>query len=871
MAVIRIKHFGGEVPSASSRTLPPAAARTSRNLMAQSNEFRPLKVEVARATTVAGNKTLYRMSRDAAGAFNTNPALNWISAAASVNYVRGQLDDDRTERTYYTAQDGLSVPKVVTAPMTLESEHRLLGVPAPAKPVCAINNGTEFTRKEADSWVNITLLPGLVNAALASLPRTELASRVVTEVPVAGPYTYTARGFTWATTTAGGDGDGWNLRYDAGEAVAARAAGLADPLLQPETVGANIRLRITCLPAWGPVSSTATLKTAFLAITHPRAEVGGLLMSDALATNLANALQTEFSATSQSLKSRRDRLDAILTEFKLLVVYSLTGVTAVNAEPTRPGTAEYLEVSDGVVVASTATEWVNYRTALTAYNTSVTANTTTKAAFNNERQSRIDKLVGLQAEAGKITKEIEVIWEQQRDSQLRKYTDFVAGRGFDFNEDPVTTNTTNTVVIDADRIIESRFYVMTFVNDWGEESAPGPVSNILTVSQYQRVTTSKPASVPAGYNIVGWRLYRSNSGNTTEGFQLVSDSASLIAQNTAAGVFDYFKTVTAETGYLDALKSNQLQEPLPSATWATPPTNVIGIVTTYLAGLTGMPNGVMAGFMDNTVCFCEPYLFYAWPVEYQLTVKAPIVGMASFGQSLFVGTQGAPFLINGADSGSMNLQELPGNQACVSARSIVPVENGVLYASPDGICLADAGGVKVITQALFTREDWQALVPAGIIAALHDGCYYFVVSGGTVCYALDFSTGKLTQMALSGTVTALYADRSTDTLFALIGTSILALFDGATRRTGLYRTGIQQLSKPEALAWLQVDGDQSISVPATLRWFGDGTLRHTSTLTGITPVRLPSGRYLEHEIEIESLARITSVVLAGSTQELQAV
>ena len=37
------------------------------------------------------------------------------------------------------------------------------------------------------------------------------------------------------------------------------------------------------------------------------------------------------------------------------------------------------------------------------------------------------------------------------------------------------------------------------------------------------------------------------------------------------------------------------------------------------------------------------------------------------------------------------------------------------------------------------------------------------------------------------------------------------------------------------------------------------------------PVRLPAGRWKEWEIEIETTARVTEVVIASSTQELQAV
>ena len=138
---------------------------------------------------------------------------------------------------------------------------------------------------------------------------------------------------------------------------------------------------------------------------------------------------------------------------------------------------------------------------------------------------------------------------------------------------------------------------------------------------------------------------------------------------------------------------------------------------------------------------------------------------------------------------------------------------------------------------------------------------------GQIFYALDFAAKKLGRISLGGTVTALYSDKVTDTLCAARESYIHAMFLGG-RRTGIYRTGLINTGAQRPFAWLQVDSD--FSAPVTVRWYGDGVLRHTATVTGLQPQRLPAGRYLEHQIEIESQSRITSVTLAGSTEELQA-
>jgi hypothetical protein len=280
-----------------------------------------------------------------------------------------------------------------------------------------------------------------------------------------------------------------------------------------------------------------------------------------------------------------------------------------------------------------------------------------------------------------------------------------------------------------------------------------------------------------------------------------------------------------------------------------------------------MTNGVMAGFVDNFVAFCDPYHPYAWPLSYQISLKFDIVGLGVFGQSLFVGTNGNPSIISGADSASMSEQMLDDSQACVSARSIVSATGGVLYASPDGVCFASSNGVEVITTALFAREDWQSLTPSSIRAVMHEGVYYFTYTGsGGGCFAIDTIAKKLGRLDLAAT--ALFADSLTDAVFYVSGTSVKRAFSSG-RRTGLWKSSKIVAPAQAPLAWLQVDGDQSVGSPATVRWYGDGALCHTATVTSIAPQRLPPGRYLEHEIEIESASRVTKVLLVGDTQELK--
>lgn len=410
------------------------------------------------------------------------------------------------------------------------------------------------------------------------------------------------------------------------------------------------------------------------------------------------------------------------------------------------------------------------------------------------------------------------------------------------------------------RLIETRAYIYTHVSSLGEESAPGPVSDLIELDQNDTVdlTITKPATIDWGTggtrDIAYVRLYRSLAGSSSATFQYVPNAADDNGWPVTNG---------ANLTITDDVAAEKLGEACPSTTWDEPP--IVGGV--YLSGLTGMPNGIIAGYIGSTVYFCEPYKPYAWPREYAMVIESDVNALGAFGQTLVVSHSGGVDFISGADPASMSRVKNVSLQVCVSARSMVTVEGGVVYASPDGLCLASQAGVQVITGTLFSREDWQALTPSSIFAAEHEGSYYFwYTGGGGGCFALHLPTGRLTRQTI--TASAARADRHTDILYVAAGTGIVPLFRTG-RKTGTWRGKVLVLPQHAGFAWISVLSDFTATV--TVRLYADGSLFRTATFTSSTPQRLPPGRFKEWEIEVETEARVTEVVLASSTQELQAV
>lgn len=849
MAVIRVENFGGEVPRKSARALTAPEAQTNQNLLATSAEFRPLQADTTVATAVASALSLYRLTRTSGGVLVSGDTTGWITETADKNYVKSQTNDDATERTVVSFNAGTSQPLVIDA----LGASRQLGVPAPTtKTLVTLNSTAQFTRDQAEQYVAGTLAPNIASRTLTALIDAENTSRLTNATTsVAGPYSL--RGLTAATHPSSQRSmlEPWHL-FATSTTAAATEAYLDRPALGGSAVSTTFYLPIMALPYWGYVGNLTTFQASLRQILHPT--TGSQLLTEANITSLSTAIQAYFDPAGPDVKALRMSLDTAVQDFKLAVDYLLTSLPAVPTAPVKPTGPEY--TYDGNGLPTRTAEWVTYDNALAAYNASLAAYNTAVANREMDKSARITTIARAQAEAPDLVARIEAVFAAKK----RNVEAFITGLLNNLGTVNSTASPNGLFTVAPDRVIDTRFYVTTFVNDWGEESAPSPVSDALDVDQNDTVTVSRP-TVPSGRNLSKWRIYRSNTSSTSSDFLFVDEA--LVSTPT----------------FLDDKKAERLGEACPSFTWLEPPFRIDSQSAAtikpakgadpYLRGCVGMPNGIVAGFIDNFVAFSESYMPYAWPVQYQITTEFPIVGLGVFGQTLFVGTRGNPYFISGSDAASMSPEKLDSAQSCVSRRSIVSGGNGVFYASPDGLCYASGAGVEVVTMGLFSREDWQALNPSSIVAAMFEGVYYFSYSGGAGgTYALDTIARKLTKVSFRAT--AMFIDPVTDGLFFTEGTSVKRAFSTG-RRTGLWRTPVLTLPGQQGLAWVQVDGNQSVGTPVTVRWYGDGTLRHTATFTNTTPQRLPPGRWLEHEVEVESAARVTSVTLAGSIAELQQV
>jgi len=249
----------------------------------------------------------------------------------------------------------------------------------------------------------------------------------------------------------------------------------------------------------------------------------------------------------------------------------------------------------------------------------------------------------------------------------------------------------------------TRSYLYTWVNQYGEESAPSlPVTGsgngnaVWTIGNIKDPPNLTGQSPPyAAYTKK--RLYRTvtgASGQTTY-YRVVEIDAGV-------GTLTYADDTNVLT---DAKIVNNLT--LISTSWQPPPVD--------LQGWIAMPNGFLIGFDradpaggggGNNLYFSDAYHFHAWPPEWKQATETPIVGLGVLGQTCVVATQGYPATVTGSKPQTCAFTKATTGEPCLSRGGIVSTPDGVIYPSQNGLVVIGPGGINNVTQSIITRDEW---------------------------------------------------------------------------------------------------------------------------------------------------------------------
>lgn len=275
---------------------------------------------------------------------------------------------------------------------------------------------------------------------------------------------------------------------------------------------------------------------------------------------------------------------------------------------------------------------------------------------------------------------------------------------------------------------DARSYVYTYVNDWGEEGAPSPASNILTVADGTTVTVSGIAFPPSGYGIRYANIYRSATGfRDVDGKQ-------------QKPLTDYFYVGTVEfpaTTFTDNALMASLSMALTTHKYRMPPEGLSNI--TRLEGVARL-----AGTVRNKVYLSENFQPHNWPVKYELTLESTIIHMKALDQKLYVTTDTNPYLIDVSNCDDTKCTPVTDlgvhipDISCGYASSAIITPHGLIYSSPLGVTLIDPSGKwHILTSKWFSERDWAQVQPDTARFGYYEG-FLFIITNA-VSFILDIN------------------------------------------------------------------------------------------------------------------------------------
>jgi hypothetical protein len=335
-----------------------------------------------------------------------------------------------------------------------------------------------------------------------------------------------------------------------------------------------------------------------------------------------------------------------------------------------------------------------------------------------------------------------------------------------------------------------------------------------------------------------------------------------------ASAYRHVKTAAISAGTVnDDIDSDAVaaSEEIPSTNWYPPPTGLHSIVN--------HPGSFMIGATGNEIAPSEAGLQHAFNPFNRHTIPYDIVGLGITGQGVLILTGAGLWFAAGTAPDSLGPPEkVEADQSCVSKRSIFDFNGAVGFASPDGLYAYGMGTAGGLTSGLFSRDQWQALNPASMLCAYHDGKIFVFYDNGTKGGFVIYPGETATKIDLEFHATAVFVDEETDTLYLTVGDKIVAYEGSATlMEQATWRGRVERTPHHCCPAAAVV---RATGYPLTLNLYVDGLLKYSKEVASQSPFRLPAG-YLADRFEVECVVaggiEVLEIVVAESMTDLRAV
>lgn len=425
---------------------------------------------------------------------------------------------------------------------------------------------------------------------------------------------------------------------------------------------------------------------------------------------------------------------------------------------------------------------------------------------------------------------------------------------------PSTPPNTSNHDVDTDKS-RAVSYVTTFVNNFGDEGPPSLPSQEISIEDGQSVAVTFYYTPDFEYDIKKIRLYRRESG-----FRTGSEKESTPNTN-----WYLVAEVPVTTGSLiDGKQIEEVGYPLSTTEVREPPENLRNITI-------ATETAVLVGSLANKLLFSKNLQSHNWQVSQEMTLDDNIVAIESYGDSIFVATDGYPYRVDATTAcddrscRSVVKYDAPMPMiACHTGRGSVATPLGMVYVSADGLVLLSTGSTpKVISTDHFSADDWRMLEPHTMRLAYHKGAL-FVVSD-TISFILWLDRATYSDAEHKNLVT--FSDVPTDMVQTRQGELLLLMADGvyqwaAADAYRAYKWVSEPIQSGFLLALTRIRAKVlTNNVKVTLESPWGEVSRWYSPQSGTIPyARL--ARHHEHFIRAEGTGELTELVAGVSGYDI---
>jgi hypothetical protein len=377
---------------------------------------------------------------------------------------------------------------------------------------------------------------------------------------------------------------------------------------------------------------------------------------------------------------------------------------------------------------------------------------------------------------------------------------------------------------------DARAYVYTYINGYGEESAPSPPSGLLTVRDGDPVLVSGLEPPPDGWGVVGVAVYRLATGARDVEDPDYSMLAGWLRVASLAGF---------PPAYQDSVLTRRLGHALDTGRVRVPPPDL-----RCLRHLSG--TGTLCGVTANALHFSENFRPHSWPAELDNTLPFNVANMVTLDATVLLTSDGRAYAVDASNvCEERKLKPFRDTDAplpdigCGHAGSCAATPFGMAFASVQGLILLRPDATyNVLTAPWYGQGQWMRMRPETARLAYWRGLLFCVTDRESLVIQMDpenrdFQAGALATISdrpVDMTVTA------SGELMMLEGDTVWQWDAGDSLRPYAWDSAV--LESPGDVSWTAVRAGVRGQATFVLEDEG-GTARAERVLDSPRPARVP--------------------------------